>query len=220
MQYNDFNEETKLFLNKAMDIYATIKDNKIKQTIPKIIGTIDHEFTKYDKKMLSLFIAGFLVNSTLKKILSNYDDIKLDDLLDFIEIKEEFIKPLEDGNYEKFFNENLKLDLITILKYGNSNTKINFISPELIVSSLQFVYLNGSEILDYYWQKKYNNSLFSIHPLFDALENYILTDGSVSKKVSPVPIIDDPLMPITQPQDEPKSKKKDNIEDSVWHLLD
>ena len=70
--------------------------------------------------------------------------------------------------------------------------------------------------------------------MFDALENYILTDGSVSKKdspkrnnivpcppfISPVPIIDDPLMPITQPQDESKSKKRDNIDDSVWHLLD
>lgn len=65
---------------------------------------------------MALFIAGLLVDGNLKEIFSQYDDIKLDNLFDFIGIKESDITPIEKEKYEEFFDKNIKLDLVTILK--------------------------------------------------------------------------------------------------------
>ena len=51
--------------------------------------------------------------------------------------------------------KNIKLDLVTILKERNWSSTINFVTPEVIVKSLQFVSLSGSYILDYF-AKKYD----------------------------------------------------------------
>ena len=56
MNYSDLSEETQLFLNKAMEIYSIIKDKRINRAIKDVIGIKDYEFTKLDKKVLSLFI--------------------------------------------------------------------------------------------------------------------------------------------------------------------
>ncbi|MBD9098663.1 AAA family ATPase [bacterium] len=234
MNYSDLSGETQLFLNKAMDIYSIIKDKSLNRTVKDIIGTKDYEFTKLDKKVLALFIAGLLVEGNLKEIFSQYDDIKLDDLFDFIGIKESDITPIEDEKYEEFFDKNIKLDLVTILKESNRDNTINFVTPEVVISSLQDISLSGSEILEYY-KDKYNlksgGIFISEHPLFRALENYTLIDGSVSKKDSPKgnnvglgsslfatsPLKKGDLKPLIQTQ---KQKKVTKFDDSVWQLLD
>lgn len=234
MNYSDLSGETQLFLNKAMDIYSIIKDKSLNRTVKDIIGTKDYEFTKLDKKVLALFIAGLLVEGNLKEIFSQYDDIKLDDLFDFIGIKESDITPIEDEKYEEFFDKNIKLDLVTILKKSNWGDTINFVTPEVVISSLQHVRLSGSEILEYY-KYKYNlkskGIFISEHPLFRALENYTLIDGSVSKKDSPKgnnvglgsplfatsPLKIGDSIPLIQLQ---KKQKIVKFDDSVWQLLD
>lgn len=234
MNYSDLSGETQLFLNKAMDIYSIIKDKSLNRTVKDIIGTKDYEFTKLDKKVLALFIAGLLVEGNLKEIFSQYDDIKLDNLFDFIGIKESDITPIEDEKYEEFFDKNIKLDLVTILKESNRGNTINFVTPEVVISSLQDISLNGSEILEYY-KDKYNlksgGIFISEHPLFRALENYTLIDGSVSKKDSPKgnnvglgsslfatsPLKKGDLKPLIQTQ---KQKKVTKFDDSIWQLLD
>lgn len=234
MNYSDLREETQLFLNKAMDIYSVIKDKSLNMTIRDSFGRKDYEFTKLDKKVLALFIAGLLVEGNLKEIFSQYDDIKLDNLFDFIGIKESDITPIEGEKYEEFFDKNIKLDLVTILKERNSNNTINFITPEVIVKSLQYVSLSGSKILDYFVKKYYVTRSFldfNEHPIFNALDNYTLMDGSVSKKDSPkrndfelgLPLFA-PLLfrkgiqnPLMHAQSQQKSVKFD---DSVWRLLD
>lgn len=150
MNYSDLSEETQLFLNKTMDIYSIIKDKSINRTVKDLINTKNYEFTKLDKKVLALFIAGLLVDGNLKEIFSQYDDIKLDNLFDFIGIKESDITPIEKEKYEEFFDKNIKLDLVTILKKKNWDNTINFVTPEVIVNALQFVSLSGSNILDYF----------------------------------------------------------------------
>lgn len=155
MNYSDLSEETQLFLNKTMDIYSIIKDKSINRTVKDLINTKNYEFTKLDKKVLALFIAGLLVDGNLKEIFSQYDDIKLDNLFDFIGIKESDITPIEKEKYEEFFDKNIKLDLVTILKKKNWDNTINFVTPEVIVNALQFVSLSGSNILDYF-AKKYD----------------------------------------------------------------
>ena len=234
MNYSDLSGETQLFLNKAMDIYSIIKDKSLNRTVKDIIGTKDYEFTKLDKKVLALFIAGLLVEGNLKEIFSQYDDIKLDNLFDFIGIKESDITPIEDEKYEEFFDKNIKLDLVTILKERHWSNTINFVTPEVVISSLQHISLSGSNILEYY-KDKYNlksgGIFISEHPLFRALENYTLIDGSVSKKDSPKgnnvglgsslfatsPLKKGDPKPLIQTQKQQKTVKFD---DSVWQLLD
>lgn len=234
MNYSDLSEETQLFLNKAMDIYSIIKDKSLNRTVKDIIGTKDYEFTKLDKKVLALFIAGLLVEGNLKEIFSQYDDFKLDNLFDFIGIKESDITPIEDEKYEEFFDKNIKLDLVTILKERNWGNTINFVTPEVVISSLRHISLSGSDILEYY-KDKYNlksgGIFISEHPLFRALENYTLLDGSVSKKDSPKgnnvglgsslfatsPLKKGDPKPLIQTQKQQKTVKFD---DSVWQLLD
>ena len=234
MNYSDLSEETQLFLNKAMDIYSIIKDKSLNRTVKDIIGTKDYEFTKLDKKVLALFIAGLLMEGNLKEIFSQYDDIKLDNLFDFIGIKESDITPIEDEKYEEFFDKNIKLDLVTILKERNWGNTINFVTPEVVISSLRHISLSGSNILEYY-KDKYNlksgGIFISEHPLFRALENYTLLDGSVSKKDSPKgnnvglgsslfatsPLKKGDPKPLIQTQKQQKTVKFD---DSVWQLLD
>lgn len=234
MNYSDLSEETQLFLNKAMDIYSIIKDKSLNRTVKDIIGTKDYEFTKLDKKVLALFIAGLLMEGNLKEIFSQYDDIKLDNLFDFIGIKESDIIPIEDEKYKEFFDKNIKLDLVTILKERNWGNTINFVTPEVVISSLRHISLSGSNILEYY-KDKYNlksgGIFISEHPLFRALENYTLLDGSVSKKDSPKgnnvglgsslfatsPLKKGDPKPLIQTQKQQKTVKFD---DSVWQLLD
>lgn len=234
MNYSDLSEETQLFLNKAMDIYSIIKDKSLNRTVKDIIDTKDYEFTKLDKKVLALFIAGLLMEGNLKEIFSQYDDIKLDNLFDFIGIKESDITPIEDEKYEEFFDKNIKLDLVTILKERNWGNTINFVTPEVVISSLRHISLSGSNILEYY-KDKYNlksgGIFISEHPLFRALENYTLLDGSVSKKDSPKgnnvglgsslfatsPLKKGDPKPLIQTQKQQKTVKFD---DSVWQLLD
>ena len=188
MNYSDLSEETQLFLNKVMDIYAIIKDKTISKNVNDIITVENYVFTKLDKKVLSLFIAGFLVDGKLKEIFSQYDDNTLDSLFEFIGIQESDIIPIQDEKYEEYFQKNLKIDLMSFIIENMHGKEINFITPEVIVSSLRYVSLNGSDILDYFARNYKISGIISFfceHPLFRALENYTLLDGSVSKIDSP-----------------------------------
>lgn len=235
MNYNELRKETKLFLNKAMDIYSIIKDKSIIQNVKDLFTTGNHEFTKLDKKVLSLFIAGFLVDGNLKEIFSQYNDIKLDKLFDFIDIKESDIIPIPDDQYEDFFERNFKLDLMNIIKESNFNKEINFITPEVVVNSLQ--YLNGSDILDYF-ANRYDigrgHLSFGEHPLFKALENYTIINGSVSIKDLPkedniknIPFSLFDFSPnrrnVAKPNEQLNEKQLSLInfdDESIWLLLD
>lgn len=172
IEYENLNDETKKYINKAMDIYSTIKDNEIKIEVDNgFYSTKVHQLKKLDKKILSLFIAGFLVEGKLKEIIEEYDDIKLQDLLSFINIEEQEIKKVEDEKYQEFYSKYFQLDLMSLL-----DSSINIITPEIIVSCLNIT--ENSEILDLF-KRKYNIKIahFRYHPLFEALKNYNLINN-------------------------------------------
>lgn len=176
---------------------------------------------------MALFIAGLLVDGNLKEIFSQYDNIKLDNLFDFIGIQESEITSVEDRKYDEFFDKKIKFDLISIIKERYFGKNINFITPEVIVESLQYSNLIKSDILDYFARKYNLSKLFSDHPIFKALENYNLENGSISDKGNKIgpgssvfaasPLKKGNLKPLIQTKGQKKTTK---IDDSVWLLLD
>ena len=82
-------------------------------------------FQSYAKKSTELVFVDSASTDATKDIFSEFDDIKLEDLLEFIGIKESDIIPIEKEKHEEFFNKNLKLDLVTIIKDGTWGKTIN-----------------------------------------------------------------------------------------------
>lgn len=235
MKYDEFNEKTKLYINKAMDLYSSIKEKDIVQYVSRFSEEKNYKFTKTDKKILSLFIAGYMVEEDLKDILSKYDDIKLQALLSFADIETKEIKKLADEEYSEFYHKYFQLDLVSIMKEKTPFYDINFITPEVIIWCLGGVTINESEILNYFCTK-YDISCglwFHDHPLFKALKKYNLINGSISEKnfskgnnlgnsssmFDFSPKKQSMYMPKEQPQ---KSKliSTDFNADSIWLILD
>ncbi len=203
MNYADLNSNTQVFLNKAIDIYSTIEDRKIRRK-DKVTGEY-YEFSKEDKKVLSLFLAGFLIDGDLKLIFSQHSDIKLNKLLNFIGINQNDIKPLEDQNYEEYFTKNFMLDIMPMI--DQQEYIVNSILPEGIVSSLFYA---DTDILE-----KFANSYgstFENHPLFGTLDYYNLLVGGFSQREN-VETNDDNL--------EIESKETIvKVGEGAWKLLD
>lgn len=235
MKYDEFNEKTKLYINKAMDLYYSIKEKDIVQYVSRFSEGKNYKFTKTDKKILSLFIAGYMVEEDLKDILSEYDDIKLQDLLSFADIETKEIKKLADEEYSEFYQKYFQLDLISIMKEKSTFYDINFITPEVIIWCLGEVTVNESDILNYFCAKYDIGSgmWFHDHPLFKALKNYNLINGSISEKnfskgnnldnsssmFDFSPKKQSMYMPKEQPQ-KSKLTSTDFNADSIWLILD
>ena len=134
--YESFDEETKKYLNKAMDIYSTIKDKEIRKKVIFLRTNKLYTFVKLDKKILSLFIASFY-SPKLSEILEEYDDLKLSDLFDFIDTKAEDIKQLDMDKYNEFYDKNIKLDLMSIIKEKETCYNIKALTKETIFFSLE-----------------------------------------------------------------------------------
>lgn len=235
MKYDEFNEKTKLYINKAMDLYYSIKEKDIVQYVSRFSEGKNYKFTKTDKKILSLFIAGYMVEEDLKDILSEYDDIKLQTLLSFADIETKEIKKLADEEYSEFYQKYFQLDLISIMKEKSTFYDINFITPEVIIWCLGEVTINESDILNYFCAKYDIGSgmWFHDHPLFKALKNYNLINGSISEKnfskgnnldnsssmFDFSPKKQSMYMPKEQPQ-KSKLTSTDFNADSIWLILD
>lgn len=234
MNYDEFNKETKIYINMAMDLYSIIKEKDIIQNVKHFGEKNNYQFTKLDKKILSLFIAGFMVDGNLKDILGEYDDIKLQDLLSFANIGTKKIDKLSDEEYSNFYQKYFQLDLAEIMKEKNRSYIINFITPEVIMSCLGGVKINGSDILNYFGNKfGIKGVFFDEHPLFKALENYNLINGSISKKdsskgnnlgnSSSLFAFSPKTQSMPNSQEQPKKAKLTSIDfdnDSVWLILD
>ncbi len=240
IEYKELSKETQLFLNKAMEIYDTIKDKKIVKKVENYGDVTDYEFTKSDKKIFSLFMAGFLVDGKLKDILLESDDIKLDYLFQFIDIKKDDIIKIEEEKYEDFYEKNLKLDLLSIINKKTRYEEIYFFTPAVLLSLLQYDYITGSKILNYFgsfYKIPHTNFGFSGHPLFKKLEAYMLIDGSITKKkFSKNDDIKHPflfdfsinvnnnkhenIMHTLQLEQTEKNRKPFVIDDNLWKILD
>ena len=123
--FDELNEETQRYLKKVMDIYAAIEGKKL------VVN--NKELTLIDKKVISLFIAGFLIYIYLKIIVSQYD-IKIKDLLDFVQLYEDDIVPFDTydmlskryENYADYYNSVFKINLMDTVSKVLRNMMLTF----------------------------------------------------------------------------------------------
>ena len=185
MNYNDLNEETKVFLNKAIEIYSVIKNQNIQRNVKLLRDEKEYTFTKLDKKILSLFLAGILVDGDLKNIISDYSNIREDDLFEFIGISKDDIKSID--NYKESFEKDFKSDVSFLIRRGLCTcNKVNYITPCVIIQALQYHNKVSSEVLEYF-AEEYNllqSKMFYCHPFFIILGTYNNNNGSVSSLLS------------------------------------
>ncbi len=136
-EYFSLDEESRNYINKAIDIFASIYNKNLTIKLPPNKVVIDdimykdsYELTVKDKVILSLFLAGFLIDGNIKNIFSKYSDVKLQDLLDFYKIKEDEIKKCsnDESDYQKVYTSQFKpilKGMLHIFLY-----KIDMITPE------------------------------------------------------------------------------------------
>ena len=180
-KYENFDTKTKLFLNKAMDIYSTIKNVSITKKFKYIEMPEYYTLSNFDKKILSLYIAGFLVNGNLKNILSDYNDLKVKEFLSFINLNEESIKKLKNNNYANFYFKNFESDLKSMGQKKSNTHIIKKITPEVI-----FCFFNSSIVLESnilnYLIKACNIPEQKLHNSFRAIEVYTFLSEIVEEK--------------------------------------
>lgn len=177
--YENFDEETKEYLNKAMDIYFTIRDKEITKIVSLLGDKKNYTFTKQDKKILSLFIAGFYTPN-LSQILEEYDDLRKSNLFDFINTKEEDIRNLEEKEYNDFYEKYMKSELMAISRNCLVYSKIKKVTSETIFLSLRGTgaSIHESDIMLYFAEAyDLNVTWFSEHPIFDTIESYATSKG-------------------------------------------
>lgn len=217
-KYENFDTKTKLFLNKAMDIYSTIKNVSITKKFKYIEMPEYYTLSNFDKKILSLYIAGFLVDGNLKNILSDYTGLKVKDFLSFINLNEESIKKLKNNNYANFYFKNFESDLKSMGQKKSNTHIIKKITPEVI-----FCFFNSSIVLESnilnYLIKACNIPEQKLHNSFRAIEVYTFLSEIVEEK----PLeLNDKMSDLKKFQNNVTSYKNklEFYDESIWYNLD
>ena len=217
-KYENFDTKTKLFLNKSMDIYSTIKNVSITKKFKYIEMPEYYTLSNFDKKILSLYIAGFLVDGNLKNILSDYTGLKVKDFLSFINLNEESIKKLKNNNYANFYFKNFESDLKSMGQKKSNTHIIKKITPEVI-----FCFFNSSIVLESnilnYLIKACNIPEQKLHNSFRAIEVYTFLSEIVEEK----PLeLNDKMSDLKKFQNNVTSYKNklEFYDESIWYNLD
>lgn len=186
LNFDEMNEETKNLLKKAMEIYAVIRNRDIHKYVNFLGFGENHEYSKTDKKILALFTACYLTEGQLKELLSEYNDIKVKDLYDFMYLNEEEIVPLSEDEYKKMYEEEFYLELQMIMETKKKYFNVKKFTPEVLYSSLCGVDVktNGSDILNYFGSYcNLENPFMHSHPSFKKVEKSALVHGFLEEKV-------------------------------------
>lgn len=232
--YEELSEETVTFLKKAIDIYSAIKNreiNKIVQLKSFSFETTNYHFSDVDKRIISLFLASLLVDNGLNNILKKYDDIRKEDVFDFIELNPSDIKELSEDEYRVLYNQGFKSDLKSVVKeYSDAEIfTCNEIKPEVIYLFQDQTSLN-SKILDYFFRNYTSSRYFSAHESLPEVKREVIKNGSIKpkKKERPNPYIE-ALKKLCMETEEVEILDKQVTEnetikylndDTVWDILD
>lgn len=192
--YENLLYETKIYLNKAMDVFATIKDKQIR------------DFNEVDKFILSLLTASFFVEGELKACLTNpkinHDEVKLEDIFRFMEITQKDIKPLYSDYhyfYDQYFKEYLEeMEQLNVKSWEQQKT------PMVIFSYFDHPLVLDSNILNRFSEYiNLDNAIFNETHYFKSSQLYFSINGMRNKIQKSIDTYDSlehysKLMPSTQ----------------------
>ena len=161
--YENLDEETRKYINKAIEIYKVLKDREIIVKKDYFSTSFDYKLEDLDKIILSLFLAGFITEGNLKIILGQFNGINVDAILRYLDLNIEDIKELQEDEYEKIYNEDFVFELLALEDDESKSYNIKKISPEIIFSWLSnpFMYKESySSIMDQIFKNQ--NQIFII----------------------------------------------------------
>lgn len=191
-KYENLDERTKEYVNKAIDIFKIIEEKTLSIREEDEYVKFSYELDLHDKVILSLFTAGFLLDGDIKDILSKYNDLKLEDLLLFMEIKLDDIIKQNDNEYKRIYSNifynSLKGLLWGYWEYKNSGEfDFDKVSSELVFLNLKYSYA----ILKFFNLNDINRDENGIHPCFKEVEQLALDKGYIKKidKQTKIPFI-------------------------------
>lgn len=246
LAFDNLDTETKEYIKTAINIFMLIKDENIIKKIKEVKTIEEKVLSKYDKKIISLFIAGSLSG---KETIEEYQDIDIlhkDKLLKYIGINEEDVLHPQDMDEEKYKAIYEKEFLPHILNFINSYAYLycfNSVNSKLIIVSLQYKHTTNSSIIDDYI-KETTGKLVIIdsdkNRLFDNLKSICQSDGTIEideeeeEERKARARMENPFMMPRKIQMNKHQKEKDNhdrttekkqvdktlINEDTWKLLD
>ena len=206
MDYNDLDRETRILIKKAIDIYDVIKDKDLKVSYKGKYDKYEEtfEFKQHDKRVFSIFAAGILHGGHLGDMVKQFDDIQVDDVLEFIDTDLSEIEELQNSNdhYREMYDTIFSLEIDNIINKGSTliNPTIP-LCPEKLMYCVSNSFANSKSV-EVYFEKYLDCDFNSHHPFVEALHAYLknLPDKKISKQPSkpssPKPE-DKGLVPIT-----------------------
>ncbi len=159
MEYEQFileiPNDTKKLILKTMDIYSSIENKDI-------ICNTYHDFkfngeqliSLNDKRCISLFLAGLVVEGDAKKVLES-NGVTIDGVLNFLGLNKEEIKLLTNEQYKDYFEKDFEilLDKIKITSTFEYDFYLDdCLIPEAIISNLAYRYVCGSDIINWLYK--------------------------------------------------------------------
>ena len=171
--YKNLDENTKKYVNKAIEIYKVLKDKDILIAKWALYPSYKYKFTNFDKMLISLFISGFIAEGNLKEMISDTGEIDINKVLNIINLNLEEVKQLEEDEYERiydsnFYNELLNLEIDELLEFS-----INKISPEVI-----FSWLTNR----FFYKQDYKNIIHTMFEILNVKDKEYLSDKLCFKK--------------------------------------
>lgn len=178
MEYDDYTDDIKKFINKAIDIYYLIKDNKIE---------LKKNITSVDKKILSIFISGLIYNGEVDRILYDCIDFDYEDLLEAVKLngKDLSDSKKDNGYYKNIYNTNFE-PVFNFLFGDSKYNSNNFIETILYNSFSQDIIIKLTEKIGYY--NYLNSNLYD--KLMDDVNNPDIKDTTDNDKERYFNIID------------------------------
>ena len=168
MEYDNYTDDIKKFINKAIDIYNLIKNNKIE---------LKKNITSVDKKILSIYISGLIYNGKVDRMLYDYVDFDYEDLLKIVKLTDKDLtsNKLDNNNYKDIYNKQFE-PVFNFLLGDNKYNSDNFIETILYNSFSQDIIIKLTEKLGF---NDYLNS-----PLYEKLMDDINSDNNDSKDIN------------------------------------
>lgn len=250
INYKDLDEETKKYINRAIDLYMAIKEKELSYFHKDTIDSEDRNLNQVDKKTYSFLLAIDSLSETTRKPFDDYGGFDTDSICEFVKLDKSAIKkkkPLSEEKYAEIFElEFSSLLMVYLGEYAKFGREVQKIRPEVILAALSTRGRVASEIVEnYFSQHSRSFHLISAdNPIYKALEavceknNYVTYRSSNNKSNNDnantgLPFLGgglfSPLSPvITRPgltkkvlEPEPKEKEKIDITDAeIWDYLD